>query len=268
MATSLSPKSVGAGATRLPFVPVLVAFFFGGSVFLIFAFPLMVAAFSETQYAGFDALASEALIALWKRALQGTPGSTLIAGAAFFSVVFGFLLKPVDQMVTFTCVLAARVLSAKLMPTLAPAANQLFSPSRFSGADYVEFMSWLLRNKEAKAHWEWEFFLYQIHWSLCTNLTLFLLLASYLLRSSPSVLLFASCASLSVLAVIAYGLARSLVMGHVQAYYERLSRVAPPPSEESPKVKRRGRGTPTGETNPSVKGTSSTRTQAAPYLER
>lgn len=239
----MPPKSFTTGSvTRLPFVPILVAFFFGGSVFLIFTLPLIIATFAQSAYATFDALVSTALISFWKNALAATPAATLVFAAAFFSVVFGFLLKPIDQLSVVACVQVARTIGPILGTSTPSDVARLFSPSRFADAEHVAFMSWLLKNKEAKAHWEWEFFLYQIHWGLCTNVILFVSFAAYLLRSSTSVLQFGGYALLGVLTVVAYGLARSLVMGNVQEFYEKaVAKNTPLPPLEASAPKSPGR---------------------------
>jgi hypothetical protein len=234
------PEASFSEKPQLPFVGVLLAYAFGGSVFVAMNVPMLIAVLDPPKgYSGLSSLIDVVLVSQWAKLLKDAPQATLAVGVAFLSVVSGFMIKPFDQLfaqlVTAVFSSAARFIAYVFGWHAAKRfSHGLFMPSKYAAPEYARTLSWLMRNREPRAHWEYELFLYLIHWSLAFNALVFVGACAWLLRFEPSSWLAAFAFALFLSTFVLFALAKSRVMGATHEYYMELAAADRQPQDGPP----------------------------------
>ena len=205
-------------ASHIPFVAVTATFFFSGGVFLAFNYPLLLHLALGDVFPDFSRLFSEGLVKHWSTALAGADGGVVATLALSLSLVLGLVLVPLNRVVTALVCLIVGKLVAPTTRVLGWPQRKLFSAQRFARGDSPQLLSWLMLHPSFKAHWEWEYFLYLLHWDLFTNAFIFAVTCAVLLDGANTT---ASTLGLlvGVTLLLLYALVRSFAMAAVHEYY-------------------------------------------------
>ena len=206
---------------RFPFLSVLATLFFNGGVFLVFNVPALVALAQRKTFSGLDDFVLTGFLAFWGNIFTATNGAVVLAALLFLSLVLGLLLTPVDRLATFIVISLIQPLERNWSRKHCRKSRLLFSAAEFGEGSSASFMAWLMTQRFAKAHWEWELFLYQLHWGLFANVLIFVVVASYLMWAQVVTWQLLLLGSAAVFIVLSYGIARSFAMGAVHDFYSQ-----------------------------------------------
>jgi len=214
----LSGAAASAGA-GIPFVPLFLTLLFVGAVFLVFNIPLLIALAQGQTFPSFDTLLLRGYVAFWRELFSPGDGAFVLAALFFLSLVLGLLLTPIDRLLSYFISLLAHSIERRVAAPKRRKQLLFFSSARFAARDYSAFLSWLMRDKNAKLHWEWELFNYYLYWGLFTNVAVFVLLDAMLmwgLLPAWQLLLFNG---LPLCIALSYSLTRSVSMGATHEFY-------------------------------------------------
>ncbi len=134
----------------------------------------------------------------------------------FSSLVFGFILIPVSQIISliFGTALETVLETASETGFLTWLINykpEFFTPAKYLYKEFAGFSIWIINNKSEKMMWEWELFYYNLYWGISTNALIFVVL-TWCLKPFNYWLLFL------FLILIIISLFRSMVMGALHKY--------------------------------------------------
>ena len=184
MSDEIDPLNVATSVgDRFPFLSVLATLFFTGGVFLVFNVPALVALAQRRTFSGLDDFVLRGFLGFWGDVFKASNGAVVLAALLFLSLVLGLLLRPVDRFATFIVVSLTQPIERHWARKSRRKSRLLFSAAKFGERDAASFMAWLMTQRSAKAHWEWELFLYHLHWGLFANVFIFVAVASYLMWS-------------------------------------------------------------------------------------
>ncbi len=218
---------------RLPFLAVLCTFFFSGGVFLVFTFPILLKLANGNAVCGLSALFTGAIVDYWTAALRGATGGVFAPAALFISLIVGLVLVPVSRLVASGSVEITRVLERRLARRTRKRQRPFFSASTFAEPLTAEFTSWLVHRPTSKAHWEWVYFLYLLHWDVFTNALIFYVCSSYLLHRGGNAVVFGVVGAAICFLLFLYALVRSYSMGETHEFYFRQFHNDRSPSNET-----------------------------------
>jgi hypothetical protein len=236
-----SKKSSGNALEKLPFVLISAGFLFSGGVFLLVNLPLIIALATNEPYGDIGCILNKGVFEFWKIHLSHDMSAGSIFAITFVALVLGLILSPLDKLLTYALTVTARGMAWCINSRLASKTRKLFSATKFANDEYPAFLSWLLRNPLERSQWEWEFFLYQLHWTLCTNALIFVSLCVALVLAKASLSSTLLLAGAGFLFFAVYGLSRSYAMGlahdYLLARFEA-QRAASEPSPQGHRAKR------------------------------
>ena len=204
---------------RLPFLSAIATFLFSGGMFLSLTAPLAFQLLRGEPALELKQLLGTVYAPWWEAAAKTESGLLPIAAFLFFSLVSGLVLVPLARVLTHFTVVVLRMIDRKLAPIWRRAPINLFTSAAFALPDNAAFMSWLMSNPTAKAHWEWEFFLYQLYWDLFMNAGLFFACLALVLRQNHSLLWFVVPAAALMLLILLYAAARSMGLAATHVHY-------------------------------------------------
>lgn len=201
-----------------PFKSLLAATAASGSLSLIFSAPLAVALAEGKDFVSIAQLFNCGIFDFWKAIVKSTPASILLPVSLLLATVLGFLVKPIEQFFTavatgFSSLLLSKALLGRWFMT-----SPLFTPAFIFKPESIEVLGWLISKRDKRIHWEWEYFHYQLAWSLFFNNFAFFLLALLLLKEPVRV---APILILPSLLCFLYGIARNKVMGLTHDHYAK-----------------------------------------------
>lgn len=182
MSNDLDPQpAASSAADRFPFVMVLTTTFLLGGVFVVANAPLVMLVSevasppnSSCQFKSFSKVLSCGVAPLWKAIFEAQQGISLGFFFLMLSLLCGLLLAPLDRLNNHVLAWLWSLVRRRMKPSSYVVA---FTPAVFSRSDHPAFLSALMNNRIAKAHWEWELFHYYIRWGLVTNVTIFIALS-------------------------------------------------------------------------------------------
>lgn len=204
---------------HMPFLLVMSVYFFSGSVFLTFNVPVLYHLANAKSFPNLGELVRLGLFEFWISVFKGASDPVILGVPLFLGLVLGLLLSPVEKLFTLLFVRAAQLISHALPKSLQSKIALLFTAKRFADKEYPAFLAWLIANRPAKLQWEWELFLYQLHWSICTNVLIFIGASASLLwaKATPASIILVGGAVMAY--TILFGLARSFAMGMAHEYF-------------------------------------------------
>ena len=169
---------------RIPFVMLVAAVFFRGTIFIAVDGPLVLLALQAAHFSTLsDLLSNGVLEALG--AFVNTP-SALSSVFFFFLLILlvGFATTPLEQSLAIASALIFHIPSAIKSRRFKTDELTLYSPFVYPNKDFIKVMEWLAYNPPAKAQWEWQQFYFHMWWSLSMSLIFFTMLSLGLISAS------------------------------------------------------------------------------------
>ena len=225
--------SLEKATPRFLFATVIAVYFFSGGVFLVFSIPLIVAISMDAAYSGPKEVVLQGIYNFWAPIFKAPNASVLLASLLFISLVVGLIIEPIDR--TFSKILLA---FSKRLSHDTNGAKYGPSPLKFKNArnhyQYAAYLAWLINQRGACLHWEWELFLYHLRWSLCTNALLFIMFYTKLIWTKATIGELLLFGLLPAFLFSCYGVLRSRALHAVNQHYWAKANAEGPISATAP----------------------------------
>ena len=207
-------------ADRILFFMDFATTFLLGSLCLILNGPLIVLLFKNEHFSNLNELFINGVYEIWKTVLKSNAG--LFEGFLFLILIFiiGMLMTPIDRVITMVFSYIWR-LRSKIFKKYGNDIKIPFTSAVFSDPNYPAFLGWLLSNRTAKLHWEWELSFFYIYWGVFSNIIIFITLSVLLQwpQLSWKILLFYSFV---IFLFFLFAAARCDVMARVHQHYKKI----------------------------------------------
>ena len=221
MATSSDSEGAARFVGRVPFLMVLTDLAVKGIVFLLLNAGLLRAALNGEHFLSFTALLLRGVIDPAVRMAGKVDSVAALALLFVVCAVGGWILAALDTLFSTVLGWLATVVTYRVRRRRKFKEHErpFFSAPWVLDAHYAALLSFLFSQPKAKAHWEWELFVYYENWGVFTNVFIFTILSVVLMWSN---LTFVDTIVLVLLVgfFLANALTHSRAMAQIQLFYQ------------------------------------------------
>ena len=198
---------------KFPFVMVISSMFLRGAVFLLINAPVLYHIFKHANINSLELLFEIGIIDTWKSIIQFNNSIFGIFILLLVALFIGIIIIPIEG--SFSIIIACIInLYLKRKENFIP----FFSQSEMGNPYYTSLLSWLIKNPDAKLHWEWQLLHYYIYWGIATNFLIFFIISFIILGINITFLNIITISIPLVMSLI-FAILHSRSMGKVHYYY-------------------------------------------------